>query len=483
MNASRLILCTLLPLLIVSLGVAASAVVFVDANAPGPAHDGTSWQTAYRDIQSGVNDALSATKNVWVATGAYSENVAITKNNVALYGGFKPDPNDSDPFGSRTPGSSVVTPAVSSTSTFIAATGTRIDGFTIENGSADQGAAINSAGTSLIVVLCYILNNTSIKGAGIYAPGGYLSVQKCTFNNDKARDTGANPGVAEGGAIWAQNCALNVFESVFNSDVATVSNALISGPTARGGAIFASGGSGVRIDRCKFDACSATGSSLPTYYAYGGAIFIKGATAYVNSSFISNSAARGAGDRKTSYGGGIAFLNPGTINIRNNTFVGNEVVPNAGSITDTDRPYGLGAAIYTSGINTANVINNIITKCRGTAVVNDEMKMNFNYNLLWHNAGGDIFGLKFPIPNPSKGIVDGNIMRDPQLSLKIPTDFHITFGSPAKNAGYNNLAPSLDIDNEVRLPPPGGKVDIGADEFVDSDNDGGANIIDPTPND
>ncbi len=142
-------------------------------------------------------------------------------------------------------------------------------------------------------------------------------------------------------------------------------------------------------------------------------------------------------------------------------------MPQAGLITDTDRPYGLGGAIYLVGTNTqAKIWNNIIADTRGTAVVNDGMAVSFNYNLLWHNAGGDIYGFNFPsIPT------DRNIMKNPQFLLGDPL-FHITYGSPAKDTGTNSGAPGFDIDGEVR--PTGPAVDIGADEFVDTDGDGGA---------
>lgn len=178
--------------------------------------------------------------------------------------------------------------------------------------------------------------------------------------------------------------------------------------------------------------------------------------------------AAGSGAPQPAFGGAIFYQNLGTISIVNNTFVGNAVTPQAGLITDIDRPYGLGGAIYVTGSTTAKIVNNIIAKTRGTSVVNDGMVVTFNYNLLWHNAGGDIFGFNFP---PT--ILDKNIMKDPQF-LKGDSLFHITFGSPAKDSGLNGGAPAFDIDGETR--PFNLIVDIGADEFVDTDLDGGADV-------
>ncbi len=80
----------------------ASAIVYVNKSATGP-EDGTSWATAFRTIQAGINAAaaLPGGDEVWVAQGVYNEvrtepwgaaNVTgslVLKDNVQLYGGFR----------------------------------------------------------------------------------------------------------------------------------------------------------------------------------------------------------------------------------------------------------------------------------------------------------------------------------------------------------------------------------------------------------
>ncbi len=79
-------------------------VICVDADAPGPIHDGLSWTTAYTNVQAALdwtNVNTTTTHEIWVAEGVYypdessghvndavTETFCIAWNNVSLYGGF-----------------------------------------------------------------------------------------------------------------------------------------------------------------------------------------------------------------------------------------------------------------------------------------------------------------------------------------------------------------------------------------------------------
>ena len=83
-------------------GMSASAdTLHVDYQAPGPAHDGTSWDTAYLTLQAALTAAV-ADDEIWIAEGTYKPTVQHggtglryqsfqLKNGVAVYGGFDPD--------------------------------------------------------------------------------------------------------------------------------------------------------------------------------------------------------------------------------------------------------------------------------------------------------------------------------------------------------------------------------------------------------
>ncbi len=65
---------------------AGAAVVYVDASAPGPVHNGASWSTAFRTISAGIN-SVAYGGDVWIKSGTYRETVRA-KSYVNLYGGF-----------------------------------------------------------------------------------------------------------------------------------------------------------------------------------------------------------------------------------------------------------------------------------------------------------------------------------------------------------------------------------------------------------
>ena len=71
-------------------------IVYVN-QAASPGGDGTSWSTAFTDLQDGIESA-SINAQIWIAQGTYlptstsgdtTSTFKISKNNLGLYGGFK----------------------------------------------------------------------------------------------------------------------------------------------------------------------------------------------------------------------------------------------------------------------------------------------------------------------------------------------------------------------------------------------------------
>jgi parallel beta-helix repeat protein len=142
-----------------------SAVIYVDQNAPGPEHDGISWETAFLTVQEGLAASTSGDQ-VWVAAGLYVERITL-KAGVALYGGFPAGGGD---WGSRdwsanatildgNQGGVVVTSPSGAGDT------TRIEGFTVQRGTT----GVNCVSSSPTIANNTITNNA---GSGVYADDG-----------------------------------------------------------------------------------------------------------------------------------------------------------------------------------------------------------------------------------------------------------------------------------------------------------------------
>ena len=468
-------------LLVVPLILAAPAlaVIYVDTSTGNDANNGSDWGAgnAKKTIQAGVTAANGAgqDKIVWVAKGTYLEpGNMILPVGIKVSGSFAAGvhPTDPNPYGSRdfVANNSTVHPGVAANSTFTAngtsASPNVIDGFTIEFGQAQQGGAIKlAANASCLVANCVIrfnvspspiagggiyasatpgagaflnitntqfANNTSNLGGAIYSNGTGVSVTGCSFIGDSAKDY-TNPSNALGGAIYVTDASLSVSKSTFTQESAQITQTNTG--SAKGGAIAVIAATTLSIDANTFKDCKAAGGTVATYFGWGGAIYIESTSCNITNNWIIRCSALGTGSVRPAFGGGIAYVDPGIPNIFNNTFFSDQVTPNPGMVSDPDRPYGLGASIYLLGSDQASIINNIIDKSRGTAVVNEGMIVTFNYNLLWHNAGGDTFGITFPINDPTHNKIDGNIMRDPQFLDWKHDNLHITYGSPAKDHG------------------------------------------------
>ncbi|MBN1810734.1 MAG: hypothetical protein JXA14_02750 [Anaerolineae bacterium] len=76
---------------------------------------------------------------------------------------------------------------------------------------------------------------------------------------------------------------------------------------------------------------------------------------------------------------------------------------------------------------------------------------------LWYNSGPDTGG------GGNIEIDAGNIYKDPAFADPTTRDYHLTFDSPAVDAGVN-AGVTTDIDGDTRPWPTGGPCDIGADE-------------------
>jgi predicted outer membrane repeat protein len=281
-----------------------------------------------------------------------------------------------------------------------------------------------------VVTAATIDGFTITRGNGGSVAGGmWLSgpatITNCTFSSNSAS--------SRGGAIYSDYTS------------ATISNCTFTGNSAindRGGAIYYDGGSDL-ITNSTFTANSAES---------GGAI----AHAWIASPTITNSIF--SGNVASVNGGAIHSMNcsSGSPTIANSTFFGNS----AGTF---------GGAIYNE--NCSTVVTNSILWGDG-ASVGQEI---YDFNVISPTitvSSSDVDG----------GYPDGTdiIDADPLFVDAASGDFHLDASSPLIDAGDDAAIPAgitTDFDGEPRISYVA--VDIGADEYLDTDEDGDPDVTDP----
>lgn len=266
-------------------------------------------------------------------------------------------------------------------------------------------------------------SSAGASGGAIYAQGidTELTITGTWFESNSAG--------RDGGAVYS-NAPIAVLDSTFLSNTAGHDFGL-------GGAVYsASGTDQSLIQNCWFVENSAS---------EGGAWYsLAGNHNVVNSIFVGNSA--------DTRGGALSF--PGTpvkqVTFTNSTFYSNKLWGDSGSWQGSD-------VYITGGIeHEIEIRNSIIYGDYPSLTILDaeffEEYIDVTYSNIRQDSG------TFP--------GTGNLNVDPQLRF----DGLLTAGSPMIGAGTATGAPDDDIHGESR--PFGGGIDIGADEFADTDDEG-----------
>ncbi|MBW1860248.1 MAG: thrombospondin type 3 repeat-containing protein [Deltaproteobacteria bacterium] len=299
-----------------------------------------------------------------------------------------------------------------------------LSGFSITNCGWN---AIDCAGSSPTIINCSFIDNgkSHLGNSAIFMSGGSPTITNCSFNGNSAE--------WEGGAIQSHQSNPTISHCTFTGN--STQHFI---PGAMGGAMFCAGGSPIIID------CTFTGNSS----LQAGAIFLSGSDPGVitNCTFTGNTAETAAG---------AVFLQAYSAIVTNCTFSGNVAKGLYGG-------GGGGAIVASSDSDT-------ITNC-----------------ILWNDTPDEILDGGGAAPVVTYSDVDGagvypgegNINTDPLFVGG--GDYHLSDSSPCIDAG-NDSAPwlrSTDIDGEARITdvPPldvdTGSVDMGVDEYLDSDGDG-----------
>jgi parallel beta-helix repeat protein/predicted outer membrane repeat protein len=397
-------------------GTDAALTLHVAVSASGTG-TGLSWTNALNTLQTALALSLSGDE-IWVAAGTYYPTEEHggsgdryrsfqMKNGVAIRGGFD-GTEDPDTF-------DLADRDLSANETILSAD---IDGDGVLDSGNGYHVFYHPSGLGLDATA--VLDGVTVTGA--YANGDSTSLYNGAgmFNY-----YGSSPTVTN--SIFSGNYAKFYGGGIYNYYADTAqTNCTFSGNSAHSGAGIYSAYASPTVTRCTFSGNSAVN--------YGGGIF-----GYETASKITNCII--TGNSGGNYGGGIYFSMGSSSTVANCTFSGNSV------------SYG-GGGIYTRN-STPTVANCIL---RGDTA----------------NSGAEI-GVYGTSPTVTYSNVEGgasgtgNIDSDPLFVSS--TDFHLTFGSPCIDAGDDSSVPSDttgDMDGETRFS---GTVDMGADEFVDTDGD------------
>lgn len=247
--------------------------IFVNASAPGPVHDGTSWATAYRHIQDALNYTGTlgcGAIEIWVARGTYMPDGGFTpvsgghvngtldreatfqlQMSVVLYGGLAgtedPDTFDlatrnlaanptvlsGDLLGNDNPGSTA-------DNAYHVATGTGttdiaiLDGFTITGGAADQppsGGGFITLSEGPVLRNCIITGNSGECAGGFDSIGGHITIENLVSaanTSSNGHGVGLTSSRIDLIGDWSMNDGrIDVFGTTFDGP-----GAILLGPSA-----------------------------------------------------------------------------------------------------------------------------------------------------------------------------------------------------------------------------------------------------------
>jgi len=497
-----------------ALQTALAEVIYVDDDASGTG-DGSSWENAYPYLQDALAAAEAAAEpiTVRVAQGLYTPDRSSADpdgsgdrnstfqllSGVALEGGYagvgQPEPElrdwqqyetilSGDLLGDDPSGLQNSFHVVSGGGTDPSA---KLDGFSITRGRAagtdpddhlelnDRGGGIYIYRGSPSISNCNVVYNNGIWGGGMYSFQSNPRITNCTFIvNTAAYGAGmcnsrSNPVLNNCHFTRNVNGGLSIGRGggMYNED--NSSPTLVGCTFTKNSTAGARGGGGMCNDHSNptLTNCVFKGNTCPReYVGRGGAIYSQNSSRLVltNCLFTGNSAV---------YSGGALYGYDNTLQtIINCTFVRNSAERGQALACSHHGEYEPGQ----SGRASEMTLANCILWDGGKEIWNyDGSQITIDYS--------DLDGARDAIDAPFGGIVWGqfNVDVDPLLTL----DGHLRAGSPCIDAGDDMavVSPTAweDIDGDARftdVPEAGhsdpdvyATVDMGADEFVDTDKD------------
>ncbi len=443
-----------------SADIPSSIVIYVDDNAAG-SNNGLSWGDAFNNLQDALMFAGVSGDSIWMATGTYyptqypnggstdREKHFSLKNEVSIYGGFA---------GTET---TLEDRDISANETIL---------------SGDIGVAGDNSDNSYHVFYhpkTLALNDTAVldgvtitggnagpdyphyHGGGMYNINASPTLANCSFINNSAKDHG-------GGILNYENSS------------PTLVNCIFSGNSAKDGGGMYNINASPTLANCTFIDNSAKdyGGGI---YNYKNFYYNSPPPILTNCSFINNSAEK--------YGGGM-FNSSSSPTMTNCSFSNNSADDSGGGMSNTGSQPILSNCTFTGNTATNNgggMANNyssspILTNCilwGNNADVGKEVRnftdstSMFSYcNIQGSGGSGGSWDMSLGADGGDNKDVD------PKFFDANNGDLHLMYNSPCIDMGDNSVVDSgaTDMDGEDRIVDD--IVDIGVDEYLDTDDDG-----------
>ena len=326
-------------------------IIYVDDNAPGPTHDGSSWADAYNYLQDALADANSSSKpvEIRVAQGIYTPDSTSAEpngtgdrgatfqliNGATLQGGYagfgEPDPNvrglelyesilSGDLGGNdidvNDPCDLIDEPTRAENSYHVVtASGTDntavLDGLTITGGNInswgpwrykdDYGGGMMNWDGSPTINNCTFSANSARVGGGMANFRSSLTLTKCTFSHNYAFEDGGGMHNYDGSSSIISHCTFRgnaassgggVYNERGSSSIRNCSFRQNAAGGGGGGGVYNSL-SNLKLTDCTFleNVSKAEGGGISDT-SYGSP---RGAATLTNCRFIRNSAVKGGG--------------------------------------------------------------------------------------------------------------------------------------------------------------------------------------------
>ena len=428
--------------LLLALSADGANIWYVSQNSPisGP---GTSWATAFHDIQSAINvttngDTVLVTNGIYntggtVAPGNFLTNRVYITNAITLQ-------SVSGPGVTIISGVSGLSGFTNNVRCVYMVANAGLLGFTLTNGGTRYPSGSFSYGPSDLsgggvyggILTNCILAGNSAGGSGGGAYGGILF--NCTLTNNAMNMNNAGAGGGGAGGCTLYNCLLIGNLSYYSGGGAQGST-LVGCALSRNSGSWSGGG----VEGCTLTNCLVTRNS--TGQTTGGGA---DASTLNNCIIVSNNA--------SSTGGGTYDCNLNNCLIYHNSAMvdggaggrSTFVVNGCTIVSNTATGGGPG------GVDGASVSNSIIVN---------------NYLVSYGVANYGIGTLNYCCTTPLPGSGTGNIAVDPLFINPASGNYRLQTNSPCINAGNNSYVGGITTDLDGRPRIVGGTVDMGAYEF------------------